>query len=135
MNVTSQNQSLVKNELGHYFISLTIFSLNIEIWSCLLPIPWFVSVPCRRDNLFLLYLCWDLVESVESGTCDIFSFLFDWSAHMERYILFKTPPELDQWFQSYEQWNGSQNNRKQKKSIPFSGRVSQSIHPTSDWSR
>ncbi len=27
MNVTNQNQSLVKNELGHYFISLTIIGI------------------------------------------------------------------------------------------------------------
>ena len=54
--------------------------------------------------------------SVRSQTCDIFSFLFNWSAHLERYILLKTPPELDQWFQSYEQLKDSQNiNRKQKK--------------------
>ncbi len=36
----------------------------------------------------------DLGKSVWSWTCDIFSFLFDWSSHLERYILLKTPPEL-----------------------------------------
>ncbi len=46
----------------------------------------------------------DLGESVGSRTCDIFSFLFDWSPHLERYILQKTPPESDQWFQSYNNW-------------------------------
>ncbi len=45
----------------------------------------------------------DLGKSVGTQTCDIFSFLFDWSAHLQRYILLKTPPESDQWFQGYEQ--------------------------------
>ena len=38
---------------------------------------------------------------------------------MERYILLKRPPESDQWFQSYEQLEDSQNKRKQKKFIVF----------------
>ncbi len=70
-------------------------------------------------------------KSVWNRICDIFSFLFDWCVHLERYILLKTPPESVQWYQSYEHLKGSQNNRKQKKSIPFSGCISQSIHPTS----
>ncbi len=68
----------------------------------------------------------DLGKSVGSRTCDIFSFLFGWSAHLvgssaqlERYLLLKTPPQLDQWCQSYEQLKGSQNNRKQKKYLFF----------------
>ena len=36
-------------------------------------------------------------------------------------------------FQSYEQLKYSQNNRKQKKFVPFSGYISQSMLPTSDW--
>ncbi len=43
----------------------------------------------------------DLGESVGSRTSYILSFLFDWNSHWERYILLKTPPESDQWFQSY----------------------------------
>ncbi len=61
----------------------------------------------------------DLGKSVWSRTSDIFSFLFDWSVHLEKYILLKAPPESDQWFQSYEQSKDSQKNRKQKKWIPF----------------
>ncbi len=60
-----------------------------------------------------------LGKSVWSQACDIFSFLFDWTAYLKRYILLKTPLESDQWFQSYEQLKYSQNNRKQKKFIPF----------------
>ena len=70
---------------------------------------------------------WDLGKSeIERVT-----FSFDWSAHLERYILLKTPSELDKWFQSYEQLKGSQNKGKQKKSIPFSGCISQSMQMTS----
>ena len=36
----------------------------------------------------------DLRKSVGTRTCDIFSFLFDWNAHLERYILLKNPFEL-----------------------------------------
>ncbi len=46
----------------------------------------------------------DLGESVGSRTCDIISSLFDWSPHLEMYILLKTLPESDQWFQSYSNW-------------------------------
>ncbi len=59
----------------------------------------------------------NLGKSVWSPTCGIFSFLFDWSAHLKRYILLKTPPESHQWFQSYDQLKDSQNNRKQKKCL------------------
>ncbi len=70
-----------------------------------------------RDNfnVYNVYMWYDVGKSVLSRTCDIFSFLFDWSSHLERYILLKTPPESDQWFQSYKQLKESQNNRKQKK--------------------
>ncbi len=42
-------------------------------------------------------------ESVGSRTCDIFSFLFHWSDHLETHILLKTPLDSVQWFQGYEQ--------------------------------
>ena len=32
----------------------------------------------------------DLGESIRNHTCDIFSFLFDWSPHYERYVLLRT---------------------------------------------
>ncbi len=51
------------------------------------------------------YMWCDLGESVRRRTYDILSFLFDWSRHQERwYILLKTPPESDHWFQSYSEW-------------------------------
>ena len=75
----------------------------------------------------------NLENSVWSWTCDIFSFLVHCSAHLERYILLKTPHESDHWFQSYEQLKDSQNNRKQRKLIPFSGYIPQSILPTTYW--
>ena len=59
-------------------------------------------------------------------------FLFDSGAHLERYILLKTPPKSNQWFQSYEQLKDSQNYRKQKKFIPLSGYSSISMLPSSD---
>ncbi len=63
---------------------------------------------------------WCNLRNVWSLTCDFFSFLFDWSAHLERYILIKkNPPESDQWFQSYEQLKDSQNNSKTKESHSF----------------
>ena len=45
----------------------------------------------------------------------------------------ETLPESDKWFQSYEQLKDYQNKRKQKKFIPFSGYISQSMPTTSDW--
>ncbi len=61
----------------------------------------------------IVYMWYDLAESVGTRTCDIYSFLFDWIAHLERYILLKTSLKTFQWFQGYEQLKGSQNNRKQ----------------------
>ena len=52
------------------------------------------------------HLWCDLRESVGSSTCDIFSFPFDWNPHYERYILLKTPLELVEWLQGYEQLKG-----------------------------
>ncbi len=60
-----------------------------------------------KFRIFIKTCTCDLRESVWSWTYDIFSFLFDWNAHLERYILLKTPPESDQWFQSYEQLKDS----------------------------
>ncbi len=39
---------------------------------------------------YIGYMWCDLAGSVGTRTCDFFSFLFDWSAHLERYILLKT---------------------------------------------
>ena len=54
-------------------------------------------------NCVCIWRCDDLGESNGSRTCNIFSFLLDWNAHLERYILLKTPLELVQWFQGYDQ--------------------------------
>ena len=97
-------------------------------------------VPGISEKKYSIYkqiitILWcDLGKSVWSQTCDIFSFLFDWSAHLDRYILLKNPPESDQWFQSYEHLKDSVNNKKkkEKKEISFSDYIVQSKLPTSD---
>ena len=61
-----------------------------------------------------LHMWCDLGKSVGTRTCNIFSFLFEWSAHLERYILLKTPPELVQWFQINEQLKDSQNRKRKE---------------------
>ncbi len=71
----------------------------------------------------------DLGESVGSRTCDIFSFLISiWLKSSLGEVHF---PENPTWIGSvvpkFEQLKDSQNNRKQKKCIPFSGCISQSI--------
>ncbi len=50
---------------------------------------WLVTSP---DWLWMKPHMWcDLAGSVRICTCAIFSFLFDWKAHLERYIMLKTP--------------------------------------------
>ncbi len=39
MNVTNQNQSLVRNELGHYFISFAIFLLLVFLFGIIAKLP------------------------------------------------------------------------------------------------
>ena len=88
-------------------------------------VKWFLQLYSDDSTRYLLkqhyypYMWWDLRKSVWNRTCNILSFIFDWSTHLERYILLKTPPESDQWLQSYEQLKGSQNNRKQKEICSF----------------
>ncbi len=65
-------------------------------------------------------------SEVEQVTFSVFYLI-----EVEMLILLKTPPESDQWLQSYEELKDSQNNRKQKKFIPFSGCISLSMLPTS----
>ncbi len=74
---------------SHFFIYL-LFSMKFS--------------PFDTSYQSFTYMWCDLGQSVRSRTCDVFSFLFDWSPHQERYILLKTPPEPDQWFQSYSNW-------------------------------
>ncbi len=79
----------------------------------------FMKKECA-SNCYYVMRSSGLERSVGTRTYDIFCFLFDWSAHLERYILLKTPLESVQWFQGYEQLKCSQNNRKQLyKFIPF----------------
>ena len=80
---------------------------------------------------FGAYMWSDLAESVGSRKHKIYSFIFDKSTFLEWCIMLKIPPESNHWFQSYEQLKDPQNNRKQKKFIPFSGYISQSMLPTS----
>ncbi len=86
-------------------------------WNVYLPID---NINIAGDNdsmknmrkIFITYdydvkqcnMWYNLRESVGSQTCDIFSLLFDWSPHKERYILLETPHESDLWFQSYSNW-------------------------------
>ncbi len=66
------------------------------------------------------YMWCDLGKSVWSRTCNSFSFLFDWSAHLERYIVVKIPPEPV----VPKLW-AIKGFSKQKKCIPFPGYISQ----------
>ncbi len=76
--------------------------------------------PELRLSFLPMYNLWcNLGKSVWSWTCDIVRLVFDWIAHLERYILLKTPLESDQWFQSYEQLKDSQNNRKKTNETNF----------------
>ena len=75
----------------------------------------------------------DQGKSVWNRPYDIFNLLFDLRAHLERYILLKTPPKSDQWFISYEQLKDAQNNRKQEIFRPFSGHISQSMLAAPDF--
>ena len=58
--------------------------------------PHFMSFSVAMCAMSREWWC-DLGKSVWSQIFDIFSFLFDWTAHhKERYILLKAPPESDQ---------------------------------------
>ena len=60
---------------------------------------------------------WNQSE-IEHVTFSVF-YLIEGEVHFA-----ENPPESDQWFPSYEQLKGSQNNKKQKKFIPFTGWIS-----------
>ncbi len=62
------------------------------------------------NNIF--HLWWDLKKSVQSQTCNIFSFLFDWHAHLERYILVKNPIWIRPVVPNLWAIEDSQNNKK-----------------------
>ena len=87
------------------------------------PASWFQlfikGLFCDPIMLSLWHMRCDLGNQVWSWTLWHFQFVFDWNAHLEWYILLKTPPEFDQWFQSYEQVKDSQNNKKQKEIHSF----------------
>ncbi len=65
--------------------------------------------------------------------CDIFCFLFDWSAHLESYILLKTSPESDQYSSKVmSNWmilkTTEKKAKERKKFIPLTGLyISQSM--------
>ena len=52
--------------------------------------------------------------------------------HFNIYILQKTPLNLVNWFQRYEQLKDAKNNRKQKTNSALFGSILKSIFPTSD---
>ena len=132
----THREKLIANTWGVYTpVLLNTISIGIHwynIWyACLIwldkliglcvyiPLFHYICYKDQEETPTLWHLWCDLGESVWSQTCDIFSFLFDWTAHLEKHILLKTSPELDQWFQGYEQLRDSQNNRKQKEIISF----------------
>ena len=86
------------------------FDINYGVENSHTP-RWKLYLSCL--NILQCYMWCDLGKSVGSYTCDIFRFLIDWSAHLERYILQKTPIASIQWFRGYEILKDSQNNRKQ----------------------
>ncbi len=110
------------------FLSLFCF---LFVFCFVLFLFYFCSFVCLFVCFFeiVIPLCSKLAEKFK------FSFLFDWNAHLKRYTILKTPLESVQWFQGYEHLKGSQNNRKQKKLISFSGYISQSMLPSLNWSR
>ena len=125
-----------------FFLLLsTVDSTNCYVFPKTVARGWkviLIAMNCSHNNfhsiLDLLSHMWcHLGKSVWSQTCDFFIFLFDWSAHLEGYILLKPPPELDQWFQSYSNWRILKTIKKQKKYIPFSDFMSQSMLLTSGW--
>ncbi len=69
--------------------------LGLKTESCCLrlflpqPSPAISVTGCREPTKHHHMWC-DLGKSVWSRTCDIFSFLFDWSVHLERHIFLKT---------------------------------------------
>ena len=81
------------------------------------------------------YMWCDLGKSVWSRTCNIFSFLFDWSAHLERYMLLKTHLNRTSGSKVMSNWNILKTIANKKKKIPFSGYISQSMLLTFDWFR
>ncbi len=102
-------------ELLFYLFYLCVF---VNVCNCSFP-------PCSTTGCITITvigsvpsLC-NLGKSVWNPICDIFSFVFDCQClfgeiHFAENPKVKTPPESDQWFQSYEQLKDSQNNRKQK---------------------
>ena len=82
----------------------TIIRGGIESLGYSCVILWSCFIDCSFQ--WQIFMWCNLGESVRSRTYDIFSFLFDWSPHLERYILFETPFVSVQWFQGYEQIEG-----------------------------
>ena len=64
--------------------------------------------------IFYPYFICDAIYGNQSEIEHVTFSVFYLTESLERHILLKTPPESYQWFQSYKQLKGSQNNRKQK---------------------
>ena len=94
-------ESLLNNIILHQCNQYTII---VKEW-CTVCSNKFIGTPIGPIMLLFEIIMWcNQGQSVGSRPCDIFSFLFDWSPYKERHILLKTPPESDQWFQSYSNW-------------------------------
>ncbi len=61
----------------------------------------------------------NLTKSVWNWTCDIFSFLLDWSDHLERYILLKNPTWIGPVVQKLWEIEESSKQYKQKEIHSF----------------
>ncbi len=112
----------------HAVYGITLIGTDHEVFATVAPAPdalmeWAAMEThfWVKDNHFAMLLLQKKLKKYVMRSSRIsrnwhmwhFSFLFDWSAHLERYNLLKTSLESVQWFQGYEQLNGSQNNRKQ----------------------
>ena len=93
--------------------------VNCEKYFANLIIKFLLVLKCKNCNInytiakgFNLFIGSEWLTSTYvmrssgiSRTCGIFSFLLDWSPHVERYVYFAANPAwLDQWFQSYSNW-------------------------------
>ena len=89
---------------------------------------WFKSVCFLQAKNNVKDIMWYVMQSREISLKLIMwylKFLSFQKCLLERFLLLKIPPELDQCFQNYKQLKGSQNNSKQQKFILLSGYIAQ----------
>ncbi len=120
-------QNLFSKVIWSSTFNLKVCNINCAYYYCLASKSCFMFQVCLEENFTetLIYVIQSRGISQSEVEHVTFSVIyFNWIAHLKRYILLKTPSELDQWFQSCEQLKDSLNNRKQKKFISFSGYIS-----------